>query len=113
MTNQLNAVNLLNFLVIAYRNSKQQFVQTYLPSKILLKHTTDEQVLMAIDEKGKDWRDCSDDKKYGRIISKEEFEFTSPDGTQYIRTKWVAHNGTDLTDENNRNNFINKYEFFK
>lgn len=95
------------------RNSKQQFVQTYLPHKVLLNHTTDEQVLMAIDEKGKDWRDCSEDKKYGRIISKEEFEYTAPDGAQYIRTRWVPHDGTDLTDESKRNDFINKYDFFK
>lgn len=95
------------------RNSKQQFVQTYLPHKVLLNHTTDEQVLMALDEKGKDWRDCSEDKKYGRIISKEEFEYTAPDGAQYVRTRWVPHDGTDLTDESKRNDFINKYDFFK
>lgn len=94
------------------KNSKQQFVQTYLPHKILLKHNTDEQVLMAVDEAGKDWRDCSDDEKYGRIISKEDYEFTTFDGTQYTRTRWVANDGTDLTDENNRNNFLEKYEFF-
>ena len=94
------------------KNSKQQFVQTYLPHKILLKHNTDEQVLMAIDEKGKDWKSCSEDEKYGRIISKEEYEFTTQDGTQYIRSKWVAHDGTDLTDVDNRNKFLEKYNFF-
>lgn len=95
------------------RNSKQQFVQTYLPHKILLKHNSDEQVLMAIDEKGKDWNACTDYQKYGRIISKEDYEFINDDGTSYVRTRWVAHNGVDLTDRDKRDKFINKYDFFK
>ena len=95
------------------RNSKQQFVQTYLPHKILLRHNTDEQVMMTIDEKGKDWNSCTDYQKYGRIISKEDYEFTNDDGTSYVRTKWVAHDGVDLTKVDNRDEFINKYEFFK
>lgn len=95
------------------RNSKQQFVQTYLPHKILLRHNTDEQVMMAIDEKGKDWNSCTDYQKYGRIISKEDYEFANDDGTSYVRTKWAAHDGVDLTDTDKRNDFINKYEFFK
>ena len=95
------------------RNSKQQFVQTYLPHKILLRHNTDEQVMMAIDENGKDWNSCTDYQKYGRIISKEDYEFTNDDGTSYVRTKWVAHDGVDLTKVDNRDEFINKYEFFK
>lgn len=95
------------------RNSKQQFVQTYLPHKELLGHDTDEQVDMAIQEKGKDWWLCADDEKYGRIISKEEFEFENEDGTKYMRTRWVPHNGTDLTDVEERAKFLNKYNFFK
>ena len=95
------------------RNSKQQFAQTYVPHKVLLNHTTDEQVLMAIDEDGKDWHACYDDEKYGRIVDKEEFEYKADDGTVYYRTKWVAHDGTDLTDTDKRNEFIEKYNFFK
>ena len=95
------------------RNSKQQFAQTYLPHKILLKHSTDEQVLMAIDEKGMDWRACTNGQKFGRIISKEEYQFTTDDGETYTRTRWVPHDGTDLTIEENRTEFIEKYNFFK
>jgi hypothetical protein len=68
---------------------------------------------MAIDEKGKDWNSCTDYQKYGRIVSKEDYEFTNDDGTSYVRTRWVAHNGVDLTDADKRDKFINKYDFFK
>ena len=95
------------------RNSKQQFAQTYLPHKILLKHSTDEQVLMAIDEKGKDWNSCLQDEKFGRIISKEIFYHLNDDGAEYMRSKWVPHDGVDLTDVDNREKFIEKYNFFK
>lgn len=95
------------------RNSKQQFAQTYVPHKVLLNHTTDEQVLMAIDEDGNDWHACDNDEKFGRIVSKESFTHIAEDGTEYLRTKWVTHDGTDLTDPDSRNEFIGKYNFFK
>ena len=95
------------------RNSKQQFVQTYLPHNAIMGHNSDEQVQMAIDMKGKDWNECPDYQKYGRIVSKEEFECALEDGTPYIRTRWVAHDGIDLTDVDKRNEFIENNQFFK
>lgn len=95
------------------RNSKQQFAQTYLSHKELMNRNTDEQVDMCTQEKGKDWHLCRADEKYGRIIAKEEIEFENEDGEKYTRSRWLPHNGVDLTDVETRNNFIEKYNFFK
>ena len=95
------------------RNSKQQFAQTYVPHKVLLKHSADEQVLMAMDDNGRDWRSCADDEKYGRIISHDILTFLNEDGLEYDRAKWIPHDGVDLTVPENREEFIEKYNFFK
>ena len=95
------------------RNSKQQFAQTYLSHKELMNRNTDEQVDMCTQEKGKDWHLCRADEKYGRIIAKEEIEFENEGGEKYTRSRWLPHDGVDLTDVETRNNFIEKYNFFK
>ena len=95
------------------KNSKQQFAQTYLSHKELLNLNADEQIAKAMNEKGVDWNQCPQDQRFGRVISKEEFEFVGPDGAPYMRSRWVAHDGVDLTDLPTRDEFKNKYEFFK
>jgi len=95
------------------RNSKQQFAQTYVPHKVLLKHSADEQVLMAVDENGNDWHSCSDDKKYGRIVTKKEFDYVLADGVHYMRTRWIPSDGVDLTIPEERDKFIENNVIFK
>lgn len=104
------------------RNSKQQAAQTYIPHKELLNKETDEQIKMLKDRFGIDWNEYSADEKYGRIVSKEMVNcqrvIEDPSTkemtvVEYYRSVWVAHPGVNLTDEEQRSNFINKYSFFK
>lgn len=83
------------------RNSKQQFCQTYLPHKKLMKKNTDEQVKLCIEETGKDWNTISDDKKYGRFIYKNLVTKLNDNGEEYHRHVWNIMS-FELTDETNR-----------
>ena len=83
------------------RNSKQQFCQTYLPHKKLMKKNTDEQVQLCIDETGHDWNEISDDKKYGRFFFKDSITKVNDNGEEYKRRIWNMVS-IDLTDVNNR-----------
>ena len=53
------------------KNSKQQTAQTYLPHQQLHGLVTDEQIKLLKETKNVDWNLLSDDKKYGRFISKK------------------------------------------
>ena len=83
------------------RNSKQQFCQTYLPHKKLMKKNTDEQVQLCIEETGHDWNEISDDKKYGRFFFKDSITKVNDNGEEYKRHIWNMVS-IDLTDVNNR-----------
>lgn len=89
------------------RNSKQQFCQTYLSHKELMKLNTDEQCALCLERTGNDWNSISDDKKYGRILYKELVEFRTDDGDPYFRSKWITSSGM-LTDKNYRTEIIGK-----
>lgn len=88
------------------RNSKQQFCQTYISHKKLIKKDTDEQVQICLDETGYDWNKITDDKKYGRIIHKEYMNLVTEDGKPYTRSKWVRTVG-QLTDPDFRDKIMN------
>lgn len=77
-------------------NSKRQAAQTYLSHKSLLRKHTDEQIKMLLDEKGIDWNDYEDGKKFGRFIYKEEVEKEIPNGEICKRNVWSAHDAFPL-----------------
>lgn len=91
------------------RNSKQQTCQTYLPHKILMSKNTDEQVELLKTEKGVDWNKFSDDKKFGRIIKKVVITHVLNDNETYERHKWEAFPFFDMTNPEQRENFINEF----
>lgn len=87
------------------RNSKQQAAQTWLSHSQLKNLNTDEQIKRLKEKHNIDWMDFDDGKKYGRFVYREEIEMVSPDGTPYIRHKWVIHNAFPLTGEGARERF--------
>lgn len=58
------------------KNSKNQTAYAYLSHKSLLGKTADERVQMLIEQKGVDWNQFSDDRKYGRLVYPEKVEVT-------------------------------------
>lgn len=89
------------------RNSKQQTAQTYLPYNALMNKDTDEQLALLISEKGIDWNEFDDDKKYGRFIYKEEVTMTNPDNNEtFTRYKWTVHPGFPLMTDYGRRKFL-------
>ena len=90
------------------RNSKQQAAQTYIPHKDLLGKNTDEQVKILFDEKGIDWNQYKDDKKYGRFIWKHEVIMENTHtGDFYRRNKWEVSPAFYLVEEKGREMFFN------
>lgn len=90
------------------KNSKQQTAQTYLPHKLLLGKTTDEQISILFKEKEIDWNELCNDKKYGRFLFKKKVLFTNIEtGENYQRSKWVYESAFLLTDKNGKEKFIN------
>lgn len=87
------------------RNSKQQAAQTYLTHKQLLGKHTDEQIKMLLDEKGIDWNDYADSKKYGRFIYKEAYIKYTLDGEECLRNHWVASPAFPLCEKDGRKKF--------
>ena len=88
------------------RNSKQQAAQTYLPHKELVGLETDQQILKLFMEKGVDWHKYTDGEKYGRLIYKEEKEFTSGldyggEPLKYTRNVWESHGAKPFAEEEN------------
>lgn len=88
------------------KNSKQQTAQTYLPHKQLLGKTADEGISMLKDKKDIDWNNFNDGNKYGRLIFKKEVELEW-NGMPYKRNKFVIENGFPLSEEGNKERFIN------
>jgi tRNA(His) 5'-end guanylyltransferase len=79
------------------RNSRSQAAQTYLPHNMLKGVKSEQQIDLLKTEKNIDWNNYSKGKKYGRLIYKETFDYTSPDGSPYQRTKWVSHEADIFT----------------
>ena len=87
------------------RNSKQQTAQTYLPHKVLMGKNTDEQIRLLFDKEGIDGNKFDDGVKYGRLIIRENVEYTREENGKTIsfnRSKWNIKNGMDLTNPDNR-----------
>ena len=55
------------------KNSKNSFVQAYMPHKELQGLTSDELVVFCLDVTWKDWNNLSDEYKYGYLIKKENY----------------------------------------
>ena len=87
------------------RNSKQQFAQTYVPHKQLMRKDTDKQVELCLETTGNDWNAISDDKKYGRLFYKIAVEKITPEGVAYTRHEWTAMS-EQLTNDESRTKFI-------
>jgi len=94
------------------KNSKQQTAQTYLPHKQLVGHNADEQIEMCKNEKGIDWNNFEDSKKYGRFVYKVNKEMTTtlPSGEiiNFTRNKFTPVSAWDLTTEEGKAKFIEK-----
>ena len=88
------------------RNSKQQAAQTYLSHKQLMNKNTDEQVKMLLDEKGIDWNNYANGKKYGRFIYKEEIDKKIPNGDICKRNVWLAHDGFPLFEKGGKQKLL-------
>lgn len=87
------------------RNSKQQTAQSYLSHKELCGLNTDEQIELLFNKTKVDWNSFDDGKKYGRLIYKVEEEFETVingETVKFIRNKFKANNGFDLTIVENR-----------
>lgn len=91
------------------RNSKQQTCQTYLSQKILEKKNTDEQIRILKTNKGIDWNEFTDDKKFGRIVKRITETKICEDGKPCERSKWVAFPFFDMTDVTKREGFITEF----
>lgn len=88
------------------RNSKRQAAQTYLTHKQLMGKHTNEQIKMLLEERGIDWNDYSDDKKYGRFIYKEQVEKPLPNGEICLRNVWEAHDAFQLSEGNGKQKLL-------
>ena len=80
------------------RNSKQQAAQTYIPHRMLVKLNCDEQVELLKQEKGIDWNEYPDDRKFGRLVYKEDVEMENEHG-KYTRSQYIAHPAELITRE--------------
>lgn len=87
------------------RNSKQQTAQSYLPHKLLLNKSADEQIQFLYEKEGIDWNKFNENLKYGRLIIREQVECSREENGQTItfnRNKWTIKDGIDLTNITNR-----------
>jgi Uncharacterized conserved protein len=85
------------------KNSKAQTAQTYLSHKELVGLTSDEMIAKLKNEKGIDWYDFENGKKYGRLIRKVEtpMEKDLPTGehVKFTRNIWTPVGMTDLKED--------------
>ena len=92
------------------RNSKQQACQTYLSHNLLESKNTDEQINLLKTNKGIDWNEFSDDKKFGRLIKKVKIQHYDNNGDfDFERSKWEAFPFFDMTDTEKREAFIEEF----
>lgn len=88
------------------KNSKNQTAQAYLSHNFLVSLTSDQQIELLKKEKGIDWEAINNDKKYGRFIYKEPVKMVSEKYGEFIRNKFITHDGYLLNNESNKNKFI-------
>ena len=85
------------------KNSKAQTAQAYLSHKSLVGLTSDEMIIKLKDEKGIDWNQFENDKKYGRVIKKVEtpMEKDLPNGEHisFVRNVWTPVSANDLKED--------------
>ena len=85
------------------KNSKAQTAQAYLSHKSLVGLTSDEMIAKLKNEKGIDWYDFENGKKYGRIIKKVEtpMEKDLPNGEHisFVRNVWTPVSANDLKED--------------
>ena len=86
------------------KNSKAQTAQAYLSHKSLVGLTSDEMIIKLKDEKGIDWNQFENGKKYGRVIKKVEtpMEKDLPNGEHisFVRNVWTPVSANDLKEDN-------------
>lgn len=82
--------------------------QTKLSHTSLMGKNTDSQIEMLKDVFGIDWHNYSDGEKFGRFILKEKIELETATGLKFNRNKWFINDGYELTEEENKNKFLNK-----
>ena len=85
------------------KNSKAQTAQAYLSHKSLVGLTSDEMIAKLKNEKGIDWYEFENDKKYGRVIKKVEtpMEKDLPNGEHisFVRNVWTPVSANDLKED--------------
>jgi hypothetical protein len=90
------------------RNSKQQTAQTWLTYNDLVRLNADQQIELLKKRKGVDWNEFENGKKFGRIVKKVQKYFATPEGIEFMRNVWEPTPGFDMTNQDNRINFINE-----
>ena len=90
------------------RNSKQQTAQTWLTYNDLVRLNADQQIELLKERIGVDWNGFEDGKKFGRIVKRVQKDFVTPEGVEFMRHIWEPTPGFDLTNQDNRINFINE-----
>lgn len=89
------------------RNSKQQTAQTWLSHKVLNGLDTDAQIKLLLDEKGIDWNQYENYKKYGRFLYKETEMFHNDKlNTDYERSVWKVHDGFPIMGKEGKERFL-------
>lgn len=82
------------------KNSKAQTAQSFLPHKELVGLTADEMIAKLKGDKGIDWYEYTNDRKYGRVIMKVEtpMEKDLPNGQHiaFTRNIWTPVAANDL-----------------
>ena len=85
------------------KNSKAQTAQTYIPPKQLVHLTADEMITKLKNEKGIDWYEFENGKRFGRLIKKIDthMEKDNTDGQHVVfdRSIWTPISMTDLKDD--------------
>jgi len=92
------------------KNSKQQTAQTYISHKRLLGRSADEQIQLALEEKGIDWNAFGNQYKYGRFIKKVAVscnkQLPSGEEVNFVRNKFIAEPAIDLSESPGREIFF-------
>lgn len=96
------------------RNSKLQTAQSVLSHREMMNKTSDEAIILMKKKSGIDWETYADGEKYGRLIYRRPEEYISKDtGEKYVRNKFIAIGGMDLTLSENRDKLKEMCNAFK
>lgn len=87
------------------KNSKSQTAQTYYTHKQLFKLNTDQQIEKLFQEKGINWNDFDNGKKYGRFVIKTIKSYVNEDEKIFIRRMWEVVDAFPLNDDKNKDVF--------